>query len=138
MTQQQSRLALRILILASAFIGFVLLVLTLAGDGFLPKELADWKEAQESKDEAAAIFGLILVFPLIAAYIASLLGLFMYQKWAAWLTLGLSVVGSVFMLVEPSVESGVSAFFTDLSTTLGGVILGIAFFSDALEPDRHP
>ena len=48
MNQQHSRLALRILILASAFFFFVGLVIVMAGDSFLPKELADWQAAQET------------------------------------------------------------------------------------------
>jgi diacylglycerol kinase len=83
------------------------------------------------------LVGLLLISPLIIAAVASLVGLFLYQKWAAWLFLALSVLGTMLMLLEPTVESGISAFFTDLDTTLGGVILGIAFFSNALEPDQH-
>lgn len=137
MNQQHSRLALRILVVASIFFAFTGMIISLAGDGFLPKELADWKAAQETDDEGAMLVGFLLLSPLIIAAVASLVGLFLYQKWAAWLFLALSVLGTMLMLLEPTVESGISAFFTDLDTTLGGVILGIAFFSDALEPDRH-
>jgi hypothetical protein len=137
MNQQHSRLALRILLVAAVFFGFVGMLIMLAGDGFLPKELADWKAAQETDDEGAMLVGLLLISPLIIAAVASLVGLFLYQKWAAWLFLALSVLGTMLMLLEPTVESGISAFFTDLDTTLGGVILGIAFFSNALEPDQH-
>jgi hypothetical protein len=137
MNQQHTRLALRILLVASAFFGFVSLIIALAGDGFLPKELADWKAAQEPDGEGAMFLALLLISPLLLALAASLVGLFLYQKWAAWLFLALTVLGTVLMLIEPAVESGISAFFSDLDTTLGGVILGIAFFSNALEPDQH-
>jgi hypothetical protein len=137
MNQQHSRLALRILVVASIFFAFIGMIISLAGDGFLPKELADWKAAQETEDEGAMLVGFLLISPLIIAIVASLVGLFLYQKWAAWLFLGISVLGTMLMLLEPTVESGISAFFTDLDTTLGGVILGIAFFSNALEPDQY-
>ncbi len=137
MNQQHSRLALRILVAATVFFAFVGLIISLAGDGFLPKELADWKAAQETDDEGAMLVGFLLVSPLIIAAVASLVGLFLFQKWAAWLFLALSVLGTMLMLLEPTVESGISAFFNDLGTTLGGVILGIAFFSNALEPDQY-
>jgi urea transporter len=136
-SQQNSRLALRILILGSVFFGFVSLVIALAGDGFLPKELADWQAAQETEEEGALLLGLVLIFPLIIAWVASLVGLFLFQKWAAWLYLAGAVLGSIFLLLEPNVESGVSAFFSDLDTLVGGIILGIAFFSSALEPDQN-
>jgi len=135
-SQQNSRLALRILILGSVFFGFVSLVIALAGDGFLPKELADWQAAQETEEEGALLLGLVLIFPLIIAWVASLVGLFLFQKWAAWLYLAGAVLGSIFLLLEPNVESGVSAFFSDLDTLVGGIILGIAFFSNALDPDQ--
>jgi small-conductance mechanosensitive channel len=137
MNQQYSRLALRILVVASVFFAFVGMIISLAGDGFLPKELADWKAAQENDDEGAMLVGLLLISPLLIALAASIVGLFLYQKWAAWLFLAITVLCTMMMLLEPMVESGISAFFTDLDTTLGGVILGIAFFSDALESDRH-
>jgi hypothetical protein len=45
------------------------------------------------------------------------------------------------MGVLPSQNIGnnnrVSAFFSDLDTLAGGIILGIAFFSNALEPDQN-
>ena len=136
MTQQHSRLALRILILASAFFFFVGLVIVMAGDSFLPKELADWQAAQETEEDGALLLGLVLIFPLIIAWVASSVGLFLFQKWAAWLYLAFAVLGSIFLLLEPNVESGVSAFFSYLDALAGGIILGIAFFSNALEPDQ--
>ena len=136
MNQQHSRLALRILILASAFFFFVGLVIVLAGDSFLPKELADWQAAQETEEDGAWLLGLVLIFPLIIAWVASSVGLFLFQKWAAWLYLAFAVLGSIFLLLEPNVESGVSAFFSYLDALAGGIILGIAFFSNALEPDQ--
>ena len=136
MSQQNARLALRILILGSVFFGFVSLVIAFAGDGFLPKELVDWQAAQETEEEGALLLGLVLIFPLIIAWVASLVGLFLFQKWAAWLYLAGAVLGSIFLLLEPNVESGVSAFFSDLDTLVGGIILGIAFFSNALDPDQ--
>ena len=104
----------------------------------LPKELAEWKAAQETEDDAAAmIVGLVLVMPLIAALIASMVGLFMFKKWGAWLYLGVSLLGALFMLIGPNVESGLSAFLSDLDTFVVGITLGIAFFSKALEPDEQ-
>jgi urea transporter len=136
MNQQYSRLALRILVVASIFFAFVGMIISLAGDGFLPKELVDWQAAQETEEEGALLLGLVLIFPLIIAWVASLVGLFLFQKWAAWLYLAGAVLGSIFLLLEPNVESGVSAFFSELDTLVGGIILGIAFFSNALDPDQ--
>jgi hypothetical protein len=137
MNQQHSRLALRILILGSAFFGFVSLVIALAGDSFLPKELADWQAAQETEEEGALLLAFLLISPLIIAWVASLVGLFLFQKWAAWLYFVITVLGSVIILLEPTVESGVASFFSYLDAHVGGAILGLAFFSNALEPDQN-
>lgn len=136
MNQQAARLALRAFILISVFLTFVYLAVSLADDSLLPKELAEWKAAQETEDDAAAIIALVLGLPVLIALIASLVGLFMFKKWAAWLYLALSAFFTLFILTEPTVESGLSAFISDLGSCLGGVILGIAFFSKALEPDE--
>lgn len=138
MNQPSARLALRTCILVSAFLTLVALAVSLADDSLLPKELAEWKAAQGTEDDAAAaIVGLVLVMPLLAALIASMVGLFMFKKWGAWLYLGVSLLGALFMLMEPNVESGLSAFLSDLDTFVVGITLGIAFFSKALEPDEQ-
>jgi hypothetical protein len=138
MDQKTARFGLRACILISVFLTLVYFAVSLAEESLLPKELAEWKAAQETADDVTMLLGVVLVMPLIAALIASLVGLFMLKKWAAWLYLVLILLGSLLMLIEPSVESGLSAFFSDLDTVLGGVILGIAFFSSALEPDQVP
>lgn len=135
MNQQTARLALRAFILISAFLTFVCLAVSLADDSLLPKELAEWKATQEA-DDAATIMTLVLGLPLIGALIASMVGLFMFKKWGAWLFLGQTLLGSLFTLTEPSVESGLTFFVSDLDTCVIGIILGIAFFSKALEPDE--
>jgi hypothetical protein len=136
MTQQSARLALRACILISVFLTLIYFAVSLADESLLPKELAEWKASQEQDDDAAVIVALVLALPALAALIASLVGLFMFKKWAAWLYLGISVLFALFLLVEPTVESGLTAFISDLDSCLVGVILGIAFFSRALEPDE--
>ena len=136
MNQQSARFGLRAIILLSAFIGVVAIAVAMADESLLPKELAEWKASQEVAEEGAIVVGLILVLPLVVAWIAGLVGMFMFHKWGAWLTLGASLLASLFLLVEPNVESGLSYFFSDLGSTLNGATLGIAFFSKALEPDE--
>lgn len=136
MNQQISRVALRAFILFWIFLCLVRVAVSFADNSLLPKELADWKASQETDDDAAVIGFLIFVLPLMAALIASLAGLFMFKKWGAWLYLALSLLGSLSMLIEPIVESGLSACFSELLSCLAGVIIGVAFFSKALEPDE--
>ena len=137
MNQQSARMALRAALLLSAFLAVIGTVIYVAGDGLLPKELADWEAAQKSGDQSGSIFVFIFTIPVIGVLIASLVGLFMLKKWGAWLYLAFQLIGSVIMLAGPNVESGLLAFISSLDTLLGGAILGIAFFSSALDPDQY-
>jgi len=135
MNQQSARMALRVALLLSAFLAVIGTVIYVAGDGLLPKELADWKAAQEGAEGGKEVILFLLVVPIIGLLVVSYAGMFMFKKWAAWLYLGLELVGCLLNLQGPNVESGLAAFISSLDTLLGGVILGIAFFSSALEPD---
>jgi len=136
MNQQSARMALRAAVLMSAFLALIGTVIYLTGDGLLPKELADWEAAQKSGDGAGSTFAVFFAISVIGVLVASLVGLFMLQKWGAWLYLACQLIFSVFMLAGPNVESGLAAFISSLDTLLGGAILGLAFFSSALEPDQ--
>lgn len=136
MTQQSARLALRATLLLSAFLAIIATVIYVAGDGLLPKELADWKAGQDGADEGKGAILFLLAVPLIGLLVASYAGMFMYKMWAAWLYLALELVGCLFNLQGPNVESGLAAFVSTSDTLLAGAILGIAFFSSALEPDH--
>lgn len=76
----------------------VAIAVAMADESLLPKELAEWKASQEmAEEEGAIVVGLILVMPLVVAWIAGLVGMFMFHKWGAWLTLGVSLLASLFL-----------------------------------------
>ena len=129
-------MALRAALLLSAFLAVIGMVIYVAGDGLLPKELADWKAGQDGADEGNAVILFLLAVPLIGLLVASYAGMFMYKKWAAWLYLVLELVGCLLNLQGPNVESGLAALISETHTLLAGAILGLAFFSSALEPDQ--
>ncbi|MEI6248516.1 MAG: hypothetical protein WCP67_08250 [Verrucomicrobiota bacterium] len=137
MNQASARMALRAALLLSAFLTVIGMVIYVAGDGLLPKELADWKAGQDGADEGNAVILFLLAVPLIGLLVASYAGMFMYKKWAAWLYLVLELVGCLLNLQGPNVESGLAAFISETHTLLAGAILGLAFFSSALEPDQN-
>ncbi len=137
MNQQSARMALRAALLLSAFLAVIGTVIYVAGDGLLPKELADWKAAQEGAEEGKEVILFLLAVPIIGLLVASYAGMFMFKKWAAWLYLGLELVGCLLNLQGPNVESGLAAFISTTETLLAGAILGLAFFSSAFEPDQY-
>jgi hypothetical protein len=137
MNQISARLTLRACVLVSVFVFLVILALAFAGKSLLPKELADWKKANNELSDGGAIATALVFIPLFFAWAGSLVGLFLFKKWGAWMYLALHAFGTLFALFSPTVESGLAAFFGEWETLLTGFIVGIAFFSNALEPDQN-
>ncbi|MEY4306781.1 MAG: hypothetical protein RJA95_149, partial [Verrucomicrobiota bacterium] len=53
--------------------------------------------------------------------------------WAAWLFLGVNLVFSLQLLFSPTVEPGLLSYVGGWADVLTGLILGLAFFTDAVE-----
>jgi hypothetical protein len=62
-----------------------------------------------------------------------MIGLFFYQRWAAWLMLAVLLLFSLQVIFSPSVEPGLLTFVGSWSDVVTGLVLGLAFFTDALE-----
>ena len=60
-------------------------------------------------------------------------GLFFYQRWAAWMMVVVLALFSLQLLFSPTVEPGILSYLGSLSDLLTGLILGISFFTEALE-----
>ena len=69
----------------------------------------------------------------LAVFFVSMVGLFCYQRWAAWLMAVVIAVFSIQLLFSPTVEPGILSYLGSLSDILTGLVLGIAFFTDALQ-----
>ena len=66
-------------------------------------------------------------------FLVSMGGLFFYQRWAAWLMVAVLALFSLQLLFSPTVEPGILSYLGSLSDLLTGLILGISFFTEALE-----
>jgi xanthine/uracil permease len=101
----------------------------------LPTPLKDWLVAEAERDMAVhelVLLGGGVVVLLLAAIVASV-GLLFLQRWAAWLYLFSFIVGCLLCLFYgPVVEHGVADVVGDVATFLSGLVLGLAFFTDAL------
>jgi hypothetical protein len=119
MDKSKARLVLRFLLVA--LFGLIVLSIGLAfvADKLLPEALADWMR-QENGGE----FGVADIFGL----------LFCYQRWAAWMMAVVVAVFSLQLLASPTVEPGILSLLGSLSDVITGLVLGAAFFTDALEP----
>jgi len=134
MDKSKARLVLRVCLLAL----FALIVLTLGlavlSDKLLPTELADWQHRNNAADFGFAdIVGLLFWGVGMLLFFISMVGLFFYQRWAAWMMLAVLLIFSLQVLFSPSVEPGILTFVGSWSDIVTGLVLGLAFFTDALE-----
>lgn len=135
MDKTKARLVLRFLLVA--LFGLIVLSIGIAfvADKLLPDALADWVH-----QENAGEFGLTDILELLFwgaglfLFFVSMVGLFCYQRWAAWMMAVVIAVFSLQLLFSPTVEPGVLSLMGSLSDVLTGLVLGIAFFTDALQP----
>ncbi len=135
MDKSKIRLVLRFLLVA--LFGLIVLSVGLAfvADKLLPEALAEWVH-QESGGEfqAADILALLFWGAGIFLFLVSMVGLFFYQRWAAWLMAVVIAVFSLQLLASPTVEPGILSLLGSLSDVVTGLVLGAAFLTDALEP----
>jgi hypothetical protein len=121
---------------------WLVLLLFLAGvvadlllHGSLPAQLRDWRAPKPERVSSVLLFGGAgaLVF---FSWAAALVGLLRLRRWAAWLFLISLVSGYAYMaLTGPTVAHGVASAINGLSAVLSGMVLALAFFSEALKPD---
>lgn len=134
MDKSKARLILRFLLVA--LFGLIVLSIGIAfvADKLLPEVLAEWVHQENSGDIGVAdIIGLLFWGAGLFLFIVSMVGLFCYQRWAAWMMTVVIAVFSVQLLFGPTVEPGILSLMGSLSDVLTGLVLGLAFFSDALQ-----
>jgi hypothetical protein len=132
------RRSLRILLVLHVLMLVVGVALSFFDGYLLPDTLAEWKDAQLNEDDLSLSDLLFLALWLgwLGGYIVSVVGLFLQQRWAAWLSLGLTVLGLVFTLSEPSVYSGLLAAIDAFALLVQGAILALCFGTEALRPEN--
>ena len=134
MDKSKSRLILRVLLVA--LFGVIVLSIGIAfvADKLLPEALADWVHQENSGEIGVAdVFGLLFWGAGLFLFFVSMVGLFCYQRWAAWMMAVVIAVFSIQLLFSPTVEPGILSLLGSLSDVLTGLVLGVAFFTDALQ-----
>lgn len=127
--------ALRIAIVVEWVLTLLSVVLSKTLDGHLPEPLLLWSQQHANAD--LSFLGTIAVVILMPAFVVSVvaaIGLFLFKPWARWLYLLSFVVGYVCLaFLGPTVEHAIANAIADTSAIMSGVVVGIAFFSTALE-----
>lgn len=133
-----ARLSLRILLVLHILMVVAVVGLSFVDGYLLPDTLAEWKDAQLNEDGLSLSDLLLLVLWLggLGGYIVSVAGLFLLQRWAAWLFLAFTVLELGFTLSEPSVYSGLLAAIDAVVLLVQGAILALCFGTEALRPEN--
>lgn len=131
---------LRICVLSEWVLVGISITLSLFLESHLPPPLQEWLTTEAEQDsqpyEAFLLAGgfLLLLFAL-----AGSVGLLFLKRWGAWLYLLSLVIGYLlFPFFGPTVEHGLADAVDELTVMLSGLILGLAFFSDALPAKQKP
>jgi hypothetical protein len=112
--------------------------LSFAMERFLPEPLRAWLDAEaEGNPTVGEMAFLFLCILLLIPAITATVGLFFLQRWAAWLYL---ITAILFMLLEllagPIVEHPLPTAIGEVANIMCGMVIALAFFSDALKKQR--
>lgn len=134
MDKSKLRIVLRVVLLALFAVIVLSVGLSFFSDRLLPAELAEWHQQNSAGElRLADIAGLLFWLAGLVLVLISMVGLFFYQRWAAWMFLGVILLFSLQVLFSPTVEPGLLSYLGGWSDVLTGLVLGLAFFTDALQ-----
>lgn len=131
--KSKARLVLRVCLLALFALIVLSIGLAVVSDKLLPTELAEWHHRNNAGDFGFSdILELMFWGAGMLLLLISMVGLFFYQRWAAWMMLAVILVFSLQVIFSPTVEPGLLTFVGGWSDVVNGLVLGLAFFTDAL------
>lgn len=136
----KSKLVLRIAVVSEwALFASVLVASSLLANA-LPVELTSYLDAEASSalssTEGAIAVVMLVLFPV---YVAAAIGLFLLKNWARWTyVFCLLLLYPLTAFLGPVVEHGVVSVLDELVVLCQGLIVGIAFFSNAIDDRVSP
>ena len=134
MDKSKARIVLRFALVALFALLALSIGLAFVADKLLPETLAEWYRAESAGDfEFTDLLTLLFWGAGVLLFLVSMGGLFFYQRWAALLMVAVLALFSLQLLFSPTVEPGILSYLGSLSVLLTGLILGISFFTEALE-----
>lgn len=104
----------------------------------LPIVLQRWLLEEYDREWTALEWGATIVGVVaLVVWIVSCVGLLMLRKWAArGYFFSVVLLLLINLLLPPRVEHQVAAGLGDLTLILAGIVIGLAFWSDALKPPQ--
>ena len=135
----QAARVLRVCVVANWILLVAMVVLSFVLESHLPDPLRDWVAAESEKDFTPKELILLgLAVPWFGFYVVGGFGLFLLKRWGAWLFLA-SLIGLWIPVpfFGPTVEHAVPYALYEASVMITGLIIGLAFFSDALVSEKE-
>ena len=119
----------KVLLTWSWIVVLVGVVIDIATESNLPEPLREYVEGEYSEEWSREDLLLLCIgIPLLAAVVASYIGLYRFKRWGRSLWLWTGVAGCVLTpVLGPSVYSAWAEPFYFVATALYGVILALAF-----------
>lgn len=137
MDKSKLRLILRISLLALWASVVLSIALAFLQDKLLPDALVEWHKSSAGQFGFGDIIALLFWGLGLFLFFVSSIGLFFYQRWAAWMFTIVTAVFSLQLLASPAVEPGISSFIGSWSDVLTGMVITLVFFTDVLRDDNH-
>jgi hypothetical protein len=131
--------ALRTAIVFEWLFGLSTIILSITLERFLPDPLREYLAVEaESVPSLAEFLILPLAIVMLLVLIASSIGLLLLQRWARWGYLASMALSCVLMpFLGPHVEHALTEAFDMASMILSGVVIGLAFFTNAIPERKH-
>jgi hypothetical protein len=134
MEKSKARIVLRFCLVALFAVIALSIGLAFVAVKLLPEPLAEWLAAQSTGDfEFTDALTILFLGAGVMLFFISMVGLFFYQRWAAWMMVAVLALFSLQLLFSPTIEPGILSYLGSLSDILTGLVLGLAFFTDALD-----
>jgi hypothetical protein len=134
MDKSKARIVLRFCLVALFAVIALSIGLAFVAEKLLPETLAEWYRAESAGDfEFTDLLTLLFWGAGLVLFLISMGGLFFYQRWAAWMMVFVLALFSLQLLFSPTVEPGILTFLGSWSDIVTGLVLGLAFFTDALD-----
>lgn len=106
----------------------------------LPEPLATWLSTEADREPTAREMTLFVGYlPLLVCFIVATVGLLFLRRWAAWLYLGATALGTLLMpFTGPTVEHAFADTLDAIGLMMAGAVIALAFFTDSLKSRAEP
>ena len=134
-----SPFAFRLFIVLSIGFGLASVLVSVLFPELVPFELSEAMEKLPMPDliDSHPLLTMAILLPWIVAALAGVVGIFLFKRWGRALSLYSTALGFLLVpFIGPGVYSGLTSALDEVSFTLWGPVLAMAYFSPLAERFR--